>query len=98
MVPASYEVDVHQFGEFVRHGGSWGYAALVARWVRPSVGGRPTTSELSEVNRKVGAAQFARDANVSDKTVTKYLKAWNLAATDGHVPPSDTIEAASVAR
>lgn len=44
-------------------------------------------------DEKVSAARFARDANVSHPTVTKYLRAWDLAANDGHVPPSTTLQA-----
>lgn len=38
---------------------------------------------------KISSRAFARQAgNISDPTVNKYLKAWNLAAVDGHVPSS----------
>lgn len=41
---------------------------------------------------KISCRAFARQAgDVSHTQVTKYLKAWNLAAADGYVPASSTL-------
>ncbi len=95
---SEYRDDVHKFGEFVRHGGTWQYAAIVARWVDSGVGnGRPATNRQQVASsRKVSVRQFATDAAVSRPTISKYLKAWHLASGDGHVPPADAITAGEV--
>ncbi|OPX06300.1 hypothetical protein B1964_28750 [Gordonia sp. i37] len=79
--------------EHVRHGGDWRYGLYVARWVEKGAGQgeRTDLSENSEKLSKVSATTFAKDAEVSDKTVTKYLNAWNYAAKARVVPHSTSI-------
>lgn len=85
----SFEDDAREFGEFVRHGGDWRYGMLVARWVAFGSGGKRSTEKNLSVKRS--AREFAEAAQVSQPTVGKYLKAWECAAENGYVPPSDAI-------
>lgn len=57
-----------------------------AEWYRDN-------SENSESSQKISASAFAHQAGVSitDKTVTKYLNAWNQAAVEGFVPLSSSM-------
>lgn len=86
----SFEDDAREFGEFVRHGGDWRYGMLVARWVEKGSGGPRLTATNIAVS-KVSSRKFAESANVSDRAVMRYLKAWDCAADNGYVPPSDAI-------
>ena len=68
--------------------------ASVARWVQPGAGhgGDRRSDQVSEVTlEKVSPTRFAEYAGpaVSRNTVNRHLKAWNLAANNGHVPPSE---------
>jgi hypothetical protein len=73
-------MDAREFGIHTKQGG-WRLGLLVARNVEKD--SRKTVS-----HEKVSAAEFARTADTSAKTVLQYLKAWNKAAKDGHVPSS----------
>lgn len=93
MDSALYSDDVREFGEFVRHGGSWSYGLKVARWVEPGAGqGERTDLGSIGPRSKVSATQFARDADVSRKSVDRYIKAWDYAADAGLVPHRERIQ------
>lgn len=47
-------------------------------------------SENSETT-KISLAAFAQKAGIDDKTVKKYLDAWNAASLEGYVEPSDAL-------
>lgn len=89
------EIDAKEFGEHVRNGG-WRLGLLVARSVQKDAGrgGKDTQSAIfAEKSAKVSTRSFARQAgNISDKTVGKYLTAWDLAAADGHVLSTDDLQ------
>lgn len=76
------EMDAKEFGEHVRNGG-WRLGLLVARSVESLGRGRPSKSDNSEF-AKIGANAFAHKsgASISDKTVTKYLDAWDAASVE----------------
>jgi hypothetical protein len=77
--------------------GQWVFAADVACCVEERRPGRPTNEEIvNRVNNnpedsKVTATEFAARAAVSVPTVTAYLRAWNLAASEGLLPHSSTL-------
>lgn len=87
------EMDAKEFGEHVRNGG-WRLGLLVARSVESLGRGRPSKSDDSEL-AKVGASAFAHKsgASISDKTVTKYLDAWDAAseAVENGIPHSTAL-------
>jgi len=78
--------DAEEFGVHVKAGG-WRLGLLVARNVEKLGRGRPRNSEVSEFS-KVPASVFAGIAGITDKTVMRYLSAWEHAAADGIVPPA----------
>lgn len=86
------EIDAKEFGEHVRNGG-WRLGLLVARNVLRNAGeGRPSKTAENSAVSKISGRAFSRQAgNITDKTVTKYLDAWNMAAADGHVPASSLL-------
>lgn len=87
------EMDAKEFGEHVRNGG-WRLGLLVARNVKSGAGAgaRTDLAENSARLIKISSRAFARQAgNITDKTVGKYLDAWNMAAADGHVVPSSSL-------
>jgi hypothetical protein len=91
------EMDAKEFGEHVRNGG-WRLGLLVARSVevgKNKGGDRKSENinwENSQLIEKVSALAFARQAgNITNKTVQKYLTAWDLAAADGLVPTSSDL-------
>jgi hypothetical protein len=80
------------FGRGDRHGG-WVLAADVACCVSPArPGNRHRPAELLQPG-KVAARRFARLAGpgIGQASVYHYLKAWNLAAEQGLVPPSASL-------
>lgn len=87
------EMDAKEFGEHVRNGG-WRLGLLVARSVESLGRGRPVKSDNSDL-AKIGANAFAHKsgARISDKTVTKYLDAWDAAsaALENGIPHSTAL-------
>lgn len=84
------ELDAREFGEHIRNGG-WRLGLLVARSVQTGVGqGRPSKTSQESCS-KMSARAFSKLAKMSSggNTAKKFLDAWNMAAADGHVPPSD---------
>lgn len=87
----SIDRDAQEFALCIKQGG-WRMGLLVARNVKAGTGqGKRNLSENSEKSEKVSLASFAQKAGIDDKTVKKYLDAWNLAAEKGHVQPSDAL-------
>src|SRR5690606_14805095 len=62
-------------------------AMLIARCVEPKQGAR---TDLRN-SPKVPASTFAKHSDITDKTVTAYLKAWDAMATAGLVPSRDEL-------
>ena len=83
--------DAEEFGVHVKAGG-WRLGLLVARNVEKGAGqgARQPLGTIREVE-KVSAAAFAKIAGITDKTVMRYLSAWDHAAADGLVPPAHTL-------
>ena len=65
-------------------------AMLIARCVEPDAGHGGRNSDFSEF--KTSMKSFAEFAGISDKTVAKYLKTWDLLAEQGYVPARDELE------
>lgn len=88
------EIDAKEFGEHVRNGG-WRLGLLVARSVAAGTGqgSRTNLAEFSAKFPKISTRAFARQAggSITDKTVSKYLNAWNMAAADEIVPASSEL-------
>lgn len=80
--------DAAQFASVLQR--NWEGGLLVARSAANDGRGRP--SDIRKNPNKVPLTRFAEWASVDDKTVARYLNAWNLAASDGLVPPADTLE------
>jgi hypothetical protein len=82
----TWQEDARFVGVFLR-GGSWEIGLRIARRVTVGEGnGRPSkTSPIGEVSGRVGAIAFAREANISEHTVRRYLAAWEWASSDGLV-------------
>jgi hypothetical protein len=76
--------DAREFGLHVKQGG-WRLGLLVARNVNPS-NGQGTRTDLVRSQGRVSAVAFAREAGLSNQTVSLYLEAWERAADVGHVP------------
>lgn len=76
----SWKEDARFVGAFVR-GGDWEIGLRIARSVEVNAGegGKPRSST------RISVAEFAREAGISDKTVAKYLAAWEWAAGEGLV-------------
>ncbi|MGW1807925.1 hypothetical protein [Streptomyces sp. NPDC002078] len=70
--------DAREFGGYARTG-SWAFALMVARSVRP--GGQDAGE-----TPKVSAREFAQLAGCSPERVMRYYRAWDRAADDGLVP------------
>jgi hypothetical protein len=70
--------DAREFGGYARTG-SWTFALMVARSVRPG-------GQAAGETPKVSAKEFARLAGCSPERVMRYYKAWDRAADDGLVP------------
>ncbi|MFJ5263141.1 hypothetical protein ACIQAC_22015 [Streptomyces sp. NPDC088387] len=75
--------DAREFGVYARTG-SWAFALLVARSVRPGGQGADETP-------KVSAKEFADLAGCSADRVLRYYKAWDRAADDGMVPQFEAL-------
>lgn len=88
------EMDAKEFGEHVRNGG-WKLGLLVARSVAAGAGQTSGLKNVAEnsATSKISSRAFARQAGgtITDKTVGKYLNAWNMAAADGLVPASSDL-------
>jgi hypothetical protein len=86
----NWKEDAREFGRFVKKGG-WYVAYLAARRVVEGTGnGRPAKNAETSERSEVSAAMFAKEAGLSDKTVTAYLRTWDRAADNGVVPPRTT--------
>jgi hypothetical protein len=84
------EIDAREFGIHMRQGG-WRLGLLVARNVeKKSTAHRPHVTNRDK-NDKVSAREFSEVAGVDRNKVLRYLKAWNIAAEDGFVPPSSEL-------
>ncbi|MEV6114429.1 hypothetical protein AB0L59_18405 [Streptomyces sp. NPDC052109] len=70
--------DAREFGGYARSG-SWAFALMVARSVRPG-------GQAAGETAKVSAKEFAQLAGCSPERVMRYYKAWDRAADDGLVP------------
>ncbi|MEU9479322.1 hypothetical protein [Streptomyces sp. NPDC048191] len=70
--------DAREFGGYARTG-SWAFALMVARSVRPG-------GQAAGETPKVSAKEFAQLAGCSPERVMRYHKAWDRAADDGLVP------------
>lgn len=89
------EIDLKELSEHVRNGG-WRLGLLVARSVEIGAGhgGDRRTNQasfltLDEYKISLGAA--SSKTGISRNTVKKYLESWDMAATDGIVPPSSEL-------
>lgn len=81
--------DAKELGKWAR-AGEYRMGLLVARNVFK---GRPQAKANSALadKGKVSTSTFAKVAGVSQDTVARFLAAWDLAATEGHVPASITL-------
>lgn len=70
--------DAREFGGYARTG-SWAFALMVARSVRPG-------GQAAGETPKVSAKEFAQLAGCSPERVMRYYRAWDRAADDGLVP------------
>ncbi|NMI55221.1 hypothetical protein HEP83_05855 [Streptomyces sp. RLA2-12] len=70
--------DARDFGAYARNG-SWAFALMVARSVRPG-------GQSADETPKVSAKEFAELAGCSPERVMRYYKAWDRAADEGLVP------------
>lgn len=82
--PSQLDKDADEFGAHVKAGG-WRLGLLVARNVHVGEHGGDRSSATLQLKEKVTAAEFAKKAGVSERTVRNYYKAWELAADAGKV-------------
>ncbi|MFF3912334.1 hypothetical protein ACFYZB_02455 [Streptomyces sp. NPDC001852] len=76
--------DAREFGGYARTG-SWTFALMVARSVRPG-------GQAAGETPKVSAKEFAQLADCSPERVMRYYKAWDRAADDGLVPHFEALQ------
>ncbi|MGW7524310.1 hypothetical protein [Streptomyces sp. NPDC054783] len=76
--------DAREFGGYAR-AGSWAFALMVARSVRPG-------GQAAGETPKVSAKEFAQLAGCSPERVMRYYKAWDRAADDGLVPHFEALQ------
>jgi hypothetical protein len=86
---SSWKDDAHFVGAFVR-GGDWEIGLRVARNVTVD-NGNPNKAHARSSTR-VSLKEFAREAGISEKTVAKYLAAWEWAALERVVDPSTELD------
>lgn len=85
--------DAREFGQFVKTGGSWHFALLVARNTFKGAAGRPPVNAAgAAINDKVSMREFAERAGVSDRTIRGYRQAWEDVAATGKLPSADTLK------
>ncbi len=70
--------------------GDWYVGALVATWAEPQRPGRKA-ADAEPTGHRVSIRSFAERSGIDAKTISRYLKAWSLAAKDGIVPPADEL-------
>jgi hypothetical protein len=75
--------DATEFGHHIRQGG-WRLGLLVARCVFAGKPSARINAHQVEIG-KVSTSVFARQAGIDQKTVQRYLNAWDLAAESGLV-------------
>lgn len=89
------KTDAAEFGVHVRQGG-WRLGLLVARNVaHVSRGGDRRSKRRHALNGKISATEFAALSDTTHDRVLRYLRAWDAAADDGHVPHSRNLAPAS---
>jgi hypothetical protein len=91
----AWRSDAREFGLHIKQGG-WRLGLLVARNVQPGTGhgGDPATRDqrrTRDIGGKVSAREFATQAGTHADRVLRYLRAWEAAAADGHVPAAGTL-------
>lgn len=87
---SSINNDAREFGLHVKQGG-WRLGLLVARNVQKLQSGSGGDPGAITPGGKVSARQFAEIAGCGKDRVSRYLDAWNRAATAGHVDPADEL-------
>lgn len=88
----TWEDNARDFGGLIRQDKDFRLAALVACSVERAINRYSVSSETL----KCSMAEFARNAEVSTSTVTRYMRNWEAMASEGLVPDPDTLAPSDV--